>query len=119
MISAEINQKARELCLQAEIRPYCKKIHFFIYDLDNPREDGDCDDAKEFILQDAVAALLTLGDKFKDAPIIDSKFVRQISYHKKTIKLTKKDGGKMLIECKPESLHYAGWEYTKQLMASR
>lgn len=111
-MTESIDKKAENLCIEANIKPYCKRIHFYFYNLDAPAAGGDANGTKSFLLQDAVAALLRFGIE------VNKSFVYGIAYYKRVLEVTH-EGQRYKIVTESENVPVQHWESSEALMKSR
>ncbi len=111
-------QKALLICNKANVRPYCRMIEFFIYDLENPEKDGDYTERITKVLGNAAEYLISISDGFKNFPKITPTFIRHICYgKKKTMTVVKKSTNqKIKVVIKSKIIQVVDWPKNEVLL---
>jgi len=107
----ENQTKAKHIIELSSVRPYCRKVELYIYDMSNPLKNGDCHDSFEDSLGNAIAYLFKIQNKFLNFPEINKKLIRQICYNRtKTINVIKKSTNqKLKVVFKSHPVQIVDW----------
>ena len=96
---------AEELCLQAEIRPYCYSVEMATDEAFSKKPLGN-----------AIAYLLMESKECEVFPKIDAKFIRNICRYKNGRYKVIKNGKKFSLSIRGYSIDSKQWEEYKQLL---